>query len=268
MPYGIQQPAVSGQIRQLEKDLRVELFQRRPFALTHTGRDLFETIAPFFNLLPELRARLLAETRHRLRLGASATILRSYFPALLEQLKRRIPRLKLTLHDINHANAEELLLLRKIDLAITELDTKRSPRLTSLELLKLPLVFLAPRTIHHRRADEILRKSAGEETLISLPITEVIARRFQERLAALDLQWPIGIEVTSLDLVERYSAAGFGIGLSVALPHSKPVPELRRLVLRDCSPVVVAALWQGQLSEVAASFLDLIRTAAKKLKAK
>ena len=33
IPYGIQQPAVSGQILQLEKSLGLKLFQRRPFAL-------------------------------------------------------------------------------------------------------------------------------------------------------------------------------------------------------------------------------------------
>ena len=34
MPYGIQQPAISGQIAQLEEHLGVTLFHRRPFALT------------------------------------------------------------------------------------------------------------------------------------------------------------------------------------------------------------------------------------------
>ena len=33
MPYGIQQPAVSGQIARLEEFLGIKLFNRRPFAL-------------------------------------------------------------------------------------------------------------------------------------------------------------------------------------------------------------------------------------------
>lgn len=37
MPYGIQQPAVSSQILQLEDDLGVKLFNRRPFQLTEAG---------------------------------------------------------------------------------------------------------------------------------------------------------------------------------------------------------------------------------------
>ena len=34
IPYGIQQPAMSGQVIQLEEFLGITLFQRRPFALT------------------------------------------------------------------------------------------------------------------------------------------------------------------------------------------------------------------------------------------
>ena len=52
MPYGIQQPAVSGQILQLERDLGVKLFQRRPFALTPAGEELYAHISGFFSKLP------------------------------------------------------------------------------------------------------------------------------------------------------------------------------------------------------------------------
>src|SRR6266704_231187 len=51
IPYGIQQPAVSGQVAQLEEFLGVTLFQRRPFALTAKGERLFQFIQPFFSSL-------------------------------------------------------------------------------------------------------------------------------------------------------------------------------------------------------------------------
>src|SRR5664279_4407821 len=76
MPYGIQQPAISGQILQLEKSLGVKLFQRRPFALTASGRDLFAFAEPFFGRIGEMSRRLRSEENVRLRLAAPATILR------------------------------------------------------------------------------------------------------------------------------------------------------------------------------------------------
>lgn len=47
MPYGIQQPAVSGQLLQLESHLGVKLFRRRPFELLPAGTELYEFIRPF-----------------------------------------------------------------------------------------------------------------------------------------------------------------------------------------------------------------------------
>ena len=64
MPYGIQQPAVSGQILQLEETLGTKLFNRRPFALTPPGERLYAFIAPFFGQLGNVDAELRGQARH------------------------------------------------------------------------------------------------------------------------------------------------------------------------------------------------------------
>ena len=63
MPYGIQQPAVSGQILKLEEKLGIKLFNRRPFALTPAGGELYEYIYPFFCGLGDLEEKLLPYLR-------------------------------------------------------------------------------------------------------------------------------------------------------------------------------------------------------------
>ena len=67
MPYGIQQPAVSGQILQLEKELGVKLFNRRPFALTPAGDELYDFVYPFLSQVGEVEARLKGEEGSHLR---------------------------------------------------------------------------------------------------------------------------------------------------------------------------------------------------------
>ncbi|MGB0145275.1 MAG: LysR family transcriptional regulator, partial [Akkermansiaceae bacterium] len=76
MPYGIQQPAVSGQILQLEEKLGVKLFNRRPFALTPAGEELYDYIYPFFSRLGDLEEKLRGEEGRHLRLAATASALR------------------------------------------------------------------------------------------------------------------------------------------------------------------------------------------------
>src|SRR5437588_11619061 len=74
MPYGIQQPAVSGQVAQLESYLGVTLFQRRPFALTVDGQKLYDFIQPFFSQLEKVAVELQGGQARHLRIGASTII--------------------------------------------------------------------------------------------------------------------------------------------------------------------------------------------------
>ena len=64
IPYGIQQPAMSGQIIQLEEFLGVALFQRRPFALTPAGEELYAFIKPFFDNLQSAAEKIRDGTTH------------------------------------------------------------------------------------------------------------------------------------------------------------------------------------------------------------
>jgi DNA-binding transcriptional LysR family regulator len=262
MPYGIQQPAVSGQILQLEKTLGLKLFQRRPFALTPAGRELLAFAAPFFGQLREVPHRLRGEEEALLRLAAPATILRNHLPALLRDHKRKYPRLRLQLHDANQATAESLLRHGKIDLAVTELEGKPAAGVRSAILFKLPLVLIVPSSLKVRAAAEFWRKGKPVETLISLPHEEVMVKQFQARLARLGINWPTGVEVSAMDLIPIYVSLGFGVGLTLATPGAKLERKLRSLPLPQFPPLVIAVLWRENLSASNAALLAELRKRA------
>lgn len=262
MPYGIQQPAVSGQILQLEKTLGLKLFQRRPFALTPAGRELLAFARPFFSQLREMPHRLRGEEGALLRLAAPATILRNHLPALLRDHKRKYPQLRLQLHDANQATAESLLRQGKIDLAVTELEGKPAAGIKAAILFKLPLVLIVPASLKVRAAAELWRKSKPVETLISLPREEVMVKQFQTRLARLGVNWSTGVEVSALDLIPIYVSLGFGVGLALSTPGTKLEKKLRSLTLPQFPPLVIAVLWRENLSASNAAFLSEIRKRA------
>lgn len=265
IPYGIQQPAVSGQILQLEKSLGLKLFQRRPFALTSAGRELFAFAEPFFGRIGQVSRQLRSEENARLRLAAPATILRGYLPALLKNHQQKYPALTLRLHDANQAEAERLLQKHEVDLAVTELEGKPAAGLNSAILFKLPLVLIVPARMKMKSATELWRSIAARPTLISLPSNEVMVRQFHARLKRLGLHWPSGVEVSAMDLIPLYVSLGFGVGLSIRVPGMKPGKGLRVLSLPGFPPLVVAALWQKNLSLSNAAFLADIRRRAQEL---
>ena len=265
MPYGIQQPAVSGQLLQLEKDLGLQLFERRPFALTAPGRELFTFVEPFFGRLRDIPRRLRAEEDARLRLAAPATVLRDYLPALIRDHKQQYPSVSLHLHDANQARAETLLRKHEIDLAITELEGKPAAGLCSATLFTLPLILLVPDTLKIANAADLWRRGSPSETLIALPPDEVVTKHFQSRLRQLRVNWRIGVQVSAMDLIPIYVSLGFGVGLSIAAPGAALTPGVKALPLPTFPPLVVAALWQKNLSAPNTAFLEAIRARAGEL---
>lgn len=267
MPYGIQQPAVSGQIIQLEEFLGVTLFHRRPFALTAQGEELYAFIKPFFENLQPVAEKLRGGAPQHLRIGASEVVLRDHLPAALELLRKKFPHLKLSLREGYHPQLLSWLEARELDIAITLLDGKPGPGIKSLPLFDLPLILLVPAGSPIKSAEQLWKQDRISAPLISLPTNEPIYKNFQEELARLKVDWFTSIEVSTVQLVECYVAKGYGVGLSIAVPKARPAHGLRALPLDGFQPVRFGVLWNGKPSAVLQGFLDTIQGMARALAA-
>ena len=265
IPYGIQQPAVSGQVAQLEEHLGVTLFQRRPFALTPQGARLFQYIQPFFSNLDNLAAELQGGKSQRVRIGASTIVLRDHLPKLFLAVRRKFPNVKIFLREGYQVELEGMLQREELDLAVTIIEKKSAPGIHSLALIELPLVLLVPNLSPLKSAQELWTRDKIEEPLICLPEHESICKNFQQGLSRAGVDWFPSLEVSSIDLVETYVASGFGIGLSIHVPQSRNLPEIRALPLVGFSPVAVGALWRGKPSVLLQAFLDEMQARAKRL---
>jgi DNA-binding transcriptional LysR family regulator len=263
IPYGIQQPAVSGQIAKLEESLGTKLFQRRPFTLSPAGVELFEFIKPFFDNIEIVSAKLRQNRSPQLRIAAPSIVLHDYIPELLQKLRAKFPEFRLYLHEAARAEAERLLLARDVDLAITVIERKSRAGIQVQPLLELPLILLVNRKSRLARAEELWKHDKIEETLITFPRSDPIHASFQRGLERIGVEWFCGIEVNSARLIERYVVSGYGIGLAVAVPGFKPAAGVRVLRLPDFPPVVVGASWSGKLSNISKQLLAELETEAQ-----
>jgi hypothetical protein len=97
MPYGIRQPAISGQLRRFEKELGVTLFRREPFQLTESGEELYEFARPFFDGVDTVELRLRTQSSPRLRIAASELVPQHYLPSAIDKFRRRHPDVRFAL---------------------------------------------------------------------------------------------------------------------------------------------------------------------------
>src|SRR5215472_14662508 len=231
IPYGIQQPAVSGQVAQLEEYLGVVLFQRRPFVLTPAGEKLYKFINPFFSNLDIIAGELQGGQPRQIRIGASTVVLRDHLPEFFRNVRKKYPHLKIALREGYQAELEGLLQREELDLAVTLIEKKSAPGIRSLPLLELPLTLLVEANSDITAAEQLWQRDKIEQPLICLPEAEAICKHFQQGLGRLKVDWFTGIEVSSIDLIETYVANGFGIGLSVLVPKAKSAPGVRAILL-------------------------------------
>lgn len=255
MPYGIQQPAISAQILQLEDALGVTLYQRRPFQLTREGQTLYDFISPFFSGLAEMGDRLRGGGENRLRIAAAEVVQRDYLPVLFGRMRRRVKGFHFTLTHGRQQEIEALLAAQEIDIGFGTLTEKTTANIESRELLRLPMALLVPKQSGISRAAQIFEKDRINLPLVALDAQDVVSRTFQAALRQRGLEWLPSLEVGSLDLVLRYVVEGFGAGLVLMHPHFEPPAEMQVLALDDFPPLCFGALWTGRLSPLAEAFL-------------
>jgi len=271
MPYGIQQPAVSGQILQLEKELGVKLFNRRPFALTPAGDELYDFVYPFFSQVGEVEARLKGEEGSHLRIAASGSALRIHLPDLLAEVRTKRPSARFSLREVEPGELQGLLKSLQVDLAISIIGERITEGLQTVELLKIPLVLLVPEQWKERGLSDLLAKNedtgrkAPRYPLVGLPAGNVLGKIFLDTFEERGVDLVPDMEVDSLDLVGDYVSWGFGMGMGVEIPGKGPPDGLRAIPLKGFSPVVVGAIHQENLKPIASDFLELARERAKNL---
>jgi DNA-binding transcriptional LysR family regulator len=258
MPYGIQQPAVSGQLLQLEKSLKVKLFNRRPFSLTTAGDELYDHVYPFFSRLGDVEEKLKGEESKHLRIAASSSVLRHHLPELLADLRKEIPDLRLTLKDVEPSNAYHVLVNQQADLAVSVINARPGDGLKEVELMRLPLILLLPEDHKANDLDDLLVE--GDPLvgipLVGLPKNVAVTQLFQEGVDAKNLNWPVAVEVDALSVISHFVRCGFGAGIAVEIPGIAVPHGLKAIPLDGFSPLVIGVVYQGSLKPLAQQFLD------------
>jgi DNA-binding transcriptional LysR family regulator len=265
MPYGIQQPAVSGQVIQLEEFLGVTLFQRRPFSLTPQGRELYEFARPFFDNLTPMAEKVRGGIAQHLRIAASETVLRTFLPGMLQELRRKFPKLKVSLREGYFPQVLTWLQAQEIDLSIGLIGGKPPMGIQCVPLFDLSLALLVPQNSRLRSADELWKRDRIEDPFITVPSNEPISRAFRDGLKRRKVDWVNSVEVSSVEMVQTYVAHGYGIGVLVHVPELKLNPQVRLLPLVDFDRVRFGALWQGRKSSLMTGMIDALSKAASGL---
>jgi DNA-binding transcriptional LysR family regulator len=264
IPYGIQQPAVSGQMGSLEKELGVRLFERSPFRLTAAGARLYDHIQSFFEGLDAVAAELQEAGGPELRIGGAEIVLRDHLPGVVRRLREKFPKLKFSLRTLGYqSEAEAWLRNGHADVVLAPVYTRAPAGLNQTRFASVPLVLQVHPKSGLKSAGELWARKKITDPLICLPASTGITQGFLATLKQRGVSWRNIIEATSLDLVTRYVANGDSIGLNVQTnPKARP-RGVRILPLEGFTPVTMGALWRGEPTPLVQAAIDGVRDYAR-----
>ncbi len=140
------QPAVSARIAGLERDLGVSLFERHPRSVTLTaeGHETLRYAEKILALSGELTANVgdRDKVSGLVRIGASETLVHTWFPDLLVALSESYPNLDVEAHVDITPNLREELVRRELDIAFL-MGPVSEPSMVNRDICRYSMIWVA-----------------------------------------------------------------------------------------------------------------------------
>lgn len=233
---GVSQPALSKQIRALEDELGVLLFDRntQPLTLTPAGDRFVEEAQALLQGEERLRRSMegfKSGTNGRLILGISPFRCSYRIPSVLRRLRERFPGLQLILKETDSAHLHRGIAEGEFDVALMNLPVDET--LLQVHLLEAETVMLAvpkhwAHTLPAEQAGEccpcVNLRDCGDLPFIVLGRGQELRRQFDSLCTAEHLQPTIAAEVVGV--LTAWSLARAGVGATL-LPQGfvKDAPD-------------------------------------------
>ena len=270
----LSQPAVSAQVKELERDLGGALFEMagRAVRLTEPGTELLGYAQKVCTLVDE--ARLAMDEfeglrRGRVALAAVSTAGAYVLPPLLGAFRQAHPGIRISLDVVNRATCQERLLRSEADLVIMGRVPEQIPH-EAAPFLPDELVIVAAPAHPLTKIKQITSERLAKEAFIFREAGSGTRLNAEEFLRERGIEAPVGLELGDTSAVKEAVAAGLGIAL-VSLHAIRMELALGRLAVLDVPGLPLSRQWyvvhreNQRLTRAAASFRTFLLTSAEDL---
>jgi len=225
----VSQPTLSGQIKKLEDELGVVIFERtkRSVEITPIGQEIITLARQLMEQADaiEQMARAYSDPlAGPFRIGALPTLSPYLMPLILVPLRHQYPQLKLVLSEEVTESLIKRLRSHELDAALVATPVDE-PDLTSIPIFDEPFWLALPRKHPLYYEDEITKEDLAELDVLLLSDGHCLARQAMEVFGLSDrpVQGEMGdLRAASLETLLQLVGAGFGCTLVPALAVRGP----------------------------------------------
>ncbi len=213
------QPNVSLQIKALEEELGVRLFERfGPMKVqpTQDGKVLAEITAPLLKDFDSVKRRF-DDTRGKvssaeISIASHETVIAYLFPDIVGHFKKKHKDLKFSFFRKNKGDIVQMVAAGEVDFGVTTLD--QVPRGIEYKVFRIhKRVLLLPKGHALSKSKVIKAKDIAAYPLILPPLQSETRILVDEFFKKKGLNYSVSLELTGRDAVKKYVEKGFGISI-------------------------------------------------------
>lgn len=236
----VTQPALSMQIRELEKNLGVDLVERRPgeAMLTEVGEEVARRAAQVLAVTRDL-ADFARHSRQplggRLQLGVIPTLAPYVLPRVLPVLQRRHPELRVELRETQTGVLIEELTRGALDAVLLALPASADD-IETLPLFEDPFLLAVPAGDPRPEAVRVTAADIEQERLLLLEEGHCLRDQALAYCTRLRRDASVSLGSTSLSTVMQMVANGYGITLVPRVAVEAKLHDERVKLLRFAPP--------------------------------
>ncbi|MET0383429.1 MAG: CysB family HTH-type transcriptional regulator [Burkholderiaceae bacterium] len=228
------QPGISKAILELEEELGVDLFVRhgkRLRRVTEPGQEVLKAIDVILREVANLKRigeEYSKQDAGKLSIAATHTQARYVLPEPVAQLRRRFPKVQVSLHQGTPEQVVQMLLDGTADIGLATESLSDPEDLISLPCYEWEHVIVMRAEHPLAGADTLTLEQLADETLISYHPAFTGRRRIDAAFAQRRLKPNIALDAIDSDVIKTYVKSGLGIGIvaEMAVRDDPPGGEL------------------------------------------
>lgn len=213
------QPGISKAILELEEELGVDIFVRhgkRLKRVTEPGVQVLKSVDLILREVANLKRigeEFSKQDSGRLSIAATHTQARYVLPEPIAQLRKRHPKVQISLHQGTPEQVAQMLLSDQADVGLATESLAEYDELVTLPCYEWEHVIVMPADHPLARVERPTLEQLAEEPLISYHPAFAGRKRVDQAFANRRLKPNVALEAIDSDVIKTYVRSGLGVGI-------------------------------------------------------